>query len=132
MQTCELVGLDKVPKVEPNLGDWDYGDYEGKRSVEIRKERLDWNVFRDGCPHGEMPSRVSDQLDLQLPDLLHDAVPIRLLAQSGPVPHRLVRGVALHPDVDHPCHPHQQDPFLVAGRSLSYVGVRCTQPLKED
>ena len=34
----------------------------------------------------------------------------QLLAQPGPVPHRLVRGVALHPDADHPCHSHQQDP----------------------
>ena len=52
----------------------------------------------------------ADQLDLRLPDVLHDAVRFQLLGQPGPVPHRLVRGVALHPDVNHPCHSHQQDP----------------------
>ena len=62
-QTCELVGLDKAPEIEPDLTEWDYGDYEGKRSVDIRKERPDWNVFRDGCSHGEMPPQVSRRAD---------------------------------------------------------------------
>ena len=62
-QTCELVGLDKVAEIEPDLAEWDYGDYEGKRSVDIRKGRPDWNVFRDGCPHGEMPAQVSERAD---------------------------------------------------------------------
>ncbi len=62
-QTCELVGLDKIQQIEPDLAEWDYGDYEGKRSVDIRKARPDWNVFRDGCPHGEMPKRVSERAD---------------------------------------------------------------------
>lgn len=62
-QTCELVGLDNVAEIEPDLVEWNYGDYEGKRSVDIRKERPDWNVFRDGCPHGEIPVQVSERAD---------------------------------------------------------------------
>ncbi|WP_373536209.1 histidine phosphatase family protein [Microcoleus sp.] len=62
-QTCALVGLDRVPEIEPDLAEWDYGDYEGKQSVNIRQERPDWNVFRDGCPHGEMPGQVCDRAD---------------------------------------------------------------------
>lgn len=62
-QTCELVGLDKVSEIEPDLAEWDYGDYEGKRSVDIRKDRPDWNVFQDGCPHGEMPAHISERAD---------------------------------------------------------------------
>ena len=62
-QTCALVGLDQVPEIEPDLVEWDYGDYEGKQSVNIRKERPDWNIFRDGCPHGEMPIQISDRAD---------------------------------------------------------------------
>lgn len=62
-QTCALVGLDQAPESEPGLTEWDYGDYEGKRSVDIRKERPDWNIFRDGCPHGEMPDQISDRAD---------------------------------------------------------------------
>ena len=63
-QTCALVGLDNTPEIEPDLAEWDYGDYEGKRSVDIRGERPNWNVFRDGCPNGEMPAQVSDRADL--------------------------------------------------------------------
>ncbi len=65
-QTCELVGLGQAPENEPDLTEWDYGDYEGKRSVDIRKERPDWTIFRDGCPHGEMPDQISDRADLLL------------------------------------------------------------------
>ncbi len=62
-QTCELVGLDKIPTIEPDLAEWDYGDYEGKPSVDIRKRRPGWDVFRDGCPHGEMVAQVSERAD---------------------------------------------------------------------
>jgi broad specificity phosphatase PhoE len=62
-RTCELVGLGRDAKIEPDLAEWDYGDYEGKLSSEIRKERPDWDVFRDGCPHGETPVEVSDRAD---------------------------------------------------------------------
>jgi probable phosphoglycerate mutase len=62
-KTCELIGLSNVPEIEPDLAEWDYGDYEGKRSVNIRKERPDWNVFRNGCPHGEMTVQVSERAD---------------------------------------------------------------------
>ena len=62
-RTCELVGLDAAAAIEPDLVEWDYGDYEGRRSVDIRKRRPDWNLFRDGCPHGESPADVSDRAD---------------------------------------------------------------------
>jgi broad specificity phosphatase PhoE len=45
------------------LAEWDYGDYEGQRSLDILNERPDWNVCRDGCPHGEMPAQVSARAD---------------------------------------------------------------------
>lgn len=62
-QTCALVGLDNTPEIDPDLAEWDYGDYEGKRSVDIREGRPNWNVFQDGCPHGEMPLHVSARAD---------------------------------------------------------------------
>lgn len=62
-RTCALVGLDAVASIEPDLMEWDYGDYEGQRSVDIRAQRPDWNLFRDGCPHGESPTDVSDRAD---------------------------------------------------------------------
>jgi len=62
-QTCELAGFAPASEIEPDLAEWDYGDYEGRRSVDIRKEYPDWNVWRDGCPHGETPAEVSARAD---------------------------------------------------------------------
>jgi broad specificity phosphatase PhoE len=62
-QTWALAALAPVAEIEPDLAEWDYGDYEGKRSVDIRKERPDWNLFRDGCPRGETPAQISDRAD---------------------------------------------------------------------
>jgi broad specificity phosphatase PhoE len=63
LQTCKLAGLANVPEVEPDLAEWDYGDYEGRSSADIRKEQPDWNVYRDGCPNGELPAQVSARSD---------------------------------------------------------------------
>ena len=62
-RTCELAGLGQDAEIEPDLAEWDYGDYEGKVTSDIHKERPDWNVFRDGCPDGEMPAEVSARAD---------------------------------------------------------------------
>lgn len=68
-QTCDLAGLEPASEIEPDLAEWDYGDYEGKRSVEIRQERPGWNIWSDGCPGGEMPTDVSDRADRLLAKL---------------------------------------------------------------
>lgn len=62
-QTCALAGLATTAEVEQDLIEWDYGEYEGKRSVDIRKDRPDWNIFRDGCPQGESASQISARAD---------------------------------------------------------------------
>ena len=62
-RTSELAALNRVAEIEPDLAEWDYGDYEGQRAGDIRKGRPDWNVFRDGCPNGESPSQISKRAD---------------------------------------------------------------------
>jgi broad specificity phosphatase PhoE len=62
-RTCELAGLGERAETEPDLAEWDYGDYEGKLSSDIRMGRPDWNAFRDGCPNGEMPAQVAARAD---------------------------------------------------------------------
>ncbi len=62
-KTSELVLPDQTAEIEPDLAEWDYGDYEGKRSIDIRKEHPGWTIFRDGCPNGETPQQVSDRAD---------------------------------------------------------------------
>jgi len=62
-RTCVLAGLGEVAEIEPDLVEWDYGDYEGQRPADIRAARPGWNVFRDGCPGGESPAQVSERAD---------------------------------------------------------------------
>jgi len=58
-RTCELAGFGAVAEIDRDLVEWNYGDYEGRRSAEIHRERPDWQIFRDGCPGGESPSEVA-------------------------------------------------------------------------
>ncbi|MBC7708707.1 MAG: histidine phosphatase family protein [Rhizobacter sp.] len=62
-QTYALSGLTGVSEIEPDLAEWDYGDYEGQRSADIRAARPGWNLFRDGCPNGESPAQVCQRVD---------------------------------------------------------------------
>jgi len=61
--TCELAGLGTVARVENDLREWDYGDYEGRTSKEIHQQRPDWNIYRDGCPNGESPEQIAARAD---------------------------------------------------------------------
>jgi broad specificity phosphatase PhoE len=62
-RTCELAGFRSEAEVLYDLVEWDYGEYEGRRSVEIHAERPDWQLFRDGCPGGESPQQVAARAD---------------------------------------------------------------------
>ena len=62
-RTCELAGFGAVAEVDRDLVEWDYGQYEGRTGAEIRKERPDWQLFRDGCPGGESPKQVAARAD---------------------------------------------------------------------
>jgi broad specificity phosphatase PhoE len=62
-RTCELAGFGNRAAVEPNLVEWNYGDYEGLRTAEILARRPDWQLFRDGCPNGESPNQVAARAD---------------------------------------------------------------------
>jgi len=56
-RTAEIAGYPD-PQVTPLLQEYDYGDYEGKTSAEIRQVDPDWQLYRDGCPGGETPAQV--------------------------------------------------------------------------
>jgi probable phosphoglycerate mutase len=60
-RTCELAGFGA--EVDRDLVEWDYGQYEGRRSADIRLERPDWQLFRDGCPGGESPDQIGARAD---------------------------------------------------------------------
>jgi probable phosphoglycerate mutase len=62
-RTCELAGFRGVAEVDRDLLEWNYGDYEGRRTSEIHAQRPDWQLFRDGCPGGETPDQVGVRAD---------------------------------------------------------------------
>jgi broad specificity phosphatase PhoE len=62
-RTCDLAGFAAVAEVDADLVEWNYGQYEGRRTAEIRAERPDWQLFRDGCPGGETPDEVGTRAD---------------------------------------------------------------------
>jgi broad specificity phosphatase PhoE len=62
-KTCELAGFGGSAEIDPDLMEWDYGRYEGRRTAEIHVERPDWQLFRDGCPGGESPSEIGARAD---------------------------------------------------------------------
>ena len=62
-RTCELAGFGPVAEIDNVLLEWNYGEYEGRRTSEIRAERPNWQLFRDGCPGGESPQQVAARAD---------------------------------------------------------------------
>ncbi len=63
MRTCKLAGFGAVAEIDPDLVEWDYGQYEGRRTAEIHAESPDWRLFRHGCPGGESPNQIGARAD---------------------------------------------------------------------
>ncbi len=62
-RTCELAGFGPTAKVDPDLVEWNYGDYDGLTTAEILKLRPGWQLFRDGCPGGESVTEIGSRAD---------------------------------------------------------------------
>lgn len=61
--TCDLAGFGANATVDADLVEWDYGDYEGLTTAEIRQRAPGWQLFRDGCPGGETAADVGRRAD---------------------------------------------------------------------
>jgi broad specificity phosphatase PhoE len=69
-ETCRIAGFAEAAEVCDDLVEWNYGDYEGRTTADIRTEHPAWELWRDGAPGGEAPSDVSDRLDRVVTTLL--------------------------------------------------------------
>lgn len=58
-ETCAIAGYSDIAQIDPNLQEWDYGDYEGRTTADIRKGRPDWFLWKDGVPNGETVDQVA-------------------------------------------------------------------------
>jgi len=114
-KTCALAGFGAAAEVDSNLVEWNYGEYEGLRSAEIRAKRPDWQLFRDGCPGGESPAQVIARADSVL-RRVRDVNGDVLLFSSGHFIRVLAaRWIGLEPSVN-------SMSFLLSTASLSVVG----------
>ena len=68
-ETCELAGFGAVAQARDELAEWDYGEYEGRKTVDIREERPGWTLWRDGVPGGESPTDVGGRADRVLEEI---------------------------------------------------------------
>lgn len=62
-KTCELAGFGASAEPDPDLLEWDYGDYEGLTSAALRQHYPGWNVFTHACPNGETLNDVQQRAD---------------------------------------------------------------------
>jgi broad specificity phosphatase PhoE len=81
-RTCELAGFAAVAIITPDLAEWDYGDYDGRSTAEIRRERPGWYLFRDGCPGGESLAAVGARADRVIARLRADGGRILLFGHG--------------------------------------------------
>ena len=113
--TCALAGFGPVAEVDTDLVEWNYGCYEGLRSVEIRAQRPDWQLFRDGCPGGESPAQVASRAENVI-KRIRDVEGNILLFSSGHFIRVLAaRWIGLEPSV------HSMS-FMLSTASLSAMG----------
>ena len=69
-RTCELAGFGAAATLDPDLLEWDYGQYEGRTLQDIHQKRPEWELFRDGCPGGESVEQISERADRVVSHLL--------------------------------------------------------------
>ena len=62
-ETCRLAGYVEPASAEPDLQEWDYGNFEGRTTADIRLEQPSWNLWDTGAPGGETPSAVGQRAD---------------------------------------------------------------------
>lgn len=72
MRTCELAGFAQQAEITKDLIEWDYGDYEGLTTPEIRKKDPGWTVFSHPVPGGETPAAVSARCDRVIEKIRED------------------------------------------------------------
>lgn len=114
-RTCELAGFEAVADVDLDLVEWNYGEYEGRRTPEIRAQRPGWELFRDGCPGGESPQQVAARADRVVSRLRSINADVLLFSSGHFIRMLASRWLGLGPSVNARC-------FMLSTASLSALG----------
>ena len=81
-ETCRLAGFGEKAEADSNLQEWDYGDYEGRTTDEIRKVRPGWSLWKDGVPGGESLEVVAARAQAVIDDVAGSAGDVLLFAHG--------------------------------------------------
>jgi probable phosphoglycerate mutase len=114
-RTCELAEFGAVAEVDNDLVEWNYGQYEGRTGAEIRAERPDWQLFRDGCPGGESPQQVTTRADRVITRLRAVQGDILLFSSGHFIRVLASRWIGIEPTVN-------ARSFMLSTASLSALG----------
>jgi probable phosphoglycerate mutase len=121
VETCQLAGLGDQAEVEPDLLEWDYGAYEGRTTVDIHRERPDWDLFEDGAPGGETAAEVGVRVDRVIARVRALEGDVALVAHAHLLRVLAARWVGLPPD--------RARSFTLGPASLSVLGWERTEPV---
>lgn len=114
-RTCELAGYRAAAEIDNELVEWNYGDYEGRLTSDIRAERPGWQLFRDGCPGGESPSQVQTRADSVIYRVRAVEGNVLVFSSGHFIRVLAARWIGLEPSVN-------SMSFLLSPSSLSAVG----------
>jgi broad specificity phosphatase PhoE len=114
-RTCELAGFGSGAETDPDLVEWDYGNYEGLTSAQILQKNLNWDLFRDGAPEGESPAEIGARADRVIERIRHVANDVLLFSSGHFIRVFTARWLGLGPGVGGRY-------FLLSPASLSAVG----------
>jgi broad specificity phosphatase PhoE len=97
-ETARLAGFGDVAVTRDDLKEWDYGAYEGRKTVDIRKERPGWSLWRDGAPDGEIAAEVGARVDGLIADIRAAAGDVALFAHGHVLRVLAARWLSLGPE----------------------------------
>lgn len=117
LETCE--GLPH--QIDPNLCEWDYGEYEGKTNEEIQKIKPHWNLFRDGVPGGEKATDVGKRADAFLKKTMSYSGNVAVFSHGHFLRVLAARYLGLKPEMG--------NIFMLSVASLSILGDERQQPV---
>ena len=114
-RTCELAGFGSAAEIDRDLVEWNYGEYEGRLTSDIRAERPEWQLFRDGCPGGESPLQVKTRADHAISRIRKVAGNVLVFSSGHFLRVLAARWIGIEPPVNSMI-------FLLSPSSLSAVG----------
>jgi len=119
-ETCELAGLGGRAVLEPDLKEWNYGEYEGLTSKQIHAKQPGWMVFRDGCPGGESPTQVGARVDRVIARIRAETGNVALFAHGHVFRVLVARWIGLSPGAG--------EHFLLDTATLNILGYYVDSP----